>query len=344
MVTLVTGATGLLGNNVVRSLLDRGMPVRVLARENSDARPFAGLQVEMARGDMRDRDAVGRAVEGVSCVIHAAGYVHIGWRGLEQARSINVEGTRHLAEAARAANAKFVHVSSLDALGTCQRGRANDEETPLVGGVPCPYVLTKREGEQVILDLVAGGLDARIVNPGYMIGPYDWKPSSGRMLLQVARGWGLFAPLGGKLLLRRTRRRRRHSRRGRSWLPGPAIYPGWALAQLLSGLANFCPGHRRHAADVSRGADSANRCRPSGRHADDAHRPRARCQFGRHGDRGSKAQLHQRGPNKNWAISPAPCWSRPPMPGAGSARTATSERTCCLLLLECPRQGQAAAR
>jgi dihydroflavonol-4-reductase len=196
MVTLVTGATGLLGNNVVRSLLDRGMPVRVLTRDNSDERPFAGLQVQVARGDMRDRDAVSRAVEGVSCVIHAAGYVHIGWRGLEQARSINVEGTRHIAEAARAAKAKFVHVSSLDALGTCQRGRANDEETPLVGGVPCPYVLTKREGEQVILDLVAAGLDARIVNPGYMIGPYDWKPSSGRMLLQVAKGWGLFAPLG----------------------------------------------------------------------------------------------------------------------------------------------------
>jgi len=196
MVTLVTGATGLLGNNVLRTLLDAGTEVRVLARENSDARPFAGLKVQVARGDMRDRDAVARAVEGVSCVIHAAGYVHIGWRGMAQAREINVEGTRSLAEAARATGAKFVHVSSLDALGTSAPGRPNDEETPQVGGVPCPYVLTKREGEQVILNLVAEGLDARIVSPGYMIGPYDWKPSSGRMLLQVARGWGLFAPLG----------------------------------------------------------------------------------------------------------------------------------------------------
>lgn len=196
MVTLVTGATGLLGNNVVRNLLEAGTTVRVLARDNSDARPFAGLEIQMARGDMRDRDAVSRAVKGVSCVIHAAGYVHIGWRGLEQAREINVEGTRHIAEAARAVGAKFVHVSSLDALGPSEPGGPNDEETPRVGGVLCPYVVTKREGEQVILDLVAGGLDARIVNPGYMIGPYDWKPSSGRMLLQVARGWALFAPLG----------------------------------------------------------------------------------------------------------------------------------------------------
>lgn len=196
MVTLVTGATGFLGNNIVRNLLAQGTAVRVLARDNSDARPFAGLEIQMARGDMRDRDAVARAVEGVSCVIHAAGYVHIGWRGLAQAREINVEGTRHIAEAARRAGAKFVHVSSLDALGTTERDQPGNEESPRIGGVPCPYVITKREGEQVVLDLVAAGLDARIVNPGFMIGPYDWKPSSGRMLLQVARGWGLFAPLG----------------------------------------------------------------------------------------------------------------------------------------------------
>ncbi len=48
----------------------------------------------------------------------------------------------------------------------------------------------------MILEWVGRGLDATIVNPGFMIGPYDWKPSSGRMLLQVAKGWGLFAPLG----------------------------------------------------------------------------------------------------------------------------------------------------
>jgi dihydroflavonol-4-reductase len=62
--------------------------------------------------------------------------------------------------------------------------------------VLCPYVITKRRAEAVVLDSVGQGLWAVIVNPGYMIGPYDWKPSSGRMLLDVARGWGLFAPMG----------------------------------------------------------------------------------------------------------------------------------------------------
>lgn len=199
MVTLVTGATGLVGNNVVRRLLDNGQPVRVLARSGADARPLAGLDVEIARGDVRDRQAVAAAMQGVAHVVHAAGHVHIGWRDSEAARAINVEGTRHVAEGALAAGARMVHVSSIDALGVLGRGEVGDENTAPRGGVLCPYVVTKRESEVVLLDAVSRGLHASIVNPGYMIGPYDWKPSSGRMLLQVARGWGLWAPLGANV-------------------------------------------------------------------------------------------------------------------------------------------------
>ena len=196
MVTLVTGATGLVGNNVVRCLLAEGHAVRVLARQGADAPPLAGLDIEIARGDVRDRTAVNEAMRGAACVVHAAGDVRIGWTALETARAINVEGTRNVAEAARDACARLVHVSSIDALGTAGARQVADENTPGGGGVLCPYVVTKREAEQVVLDLVGQGLNASIVNPGFMIGPYDWKPSSGRMLLQVARGWGLFAPLG----------------------------------------------------------------------------------------------------------------------------------------------------
>ncbi len=196
MTTLVTGATGLVGNNVVRTLLDRGRAVRVLARENADPRPLLGLDVEIARGDVRDPLAVQQAVRGASAVVHAAAYVHIGWQGMATARAINVEGTRHIAEAARRQGARMVHVSSIDALGVATRKQSAHEDTPATGGVLCPYVVTKREAEAEVLAQVEQGLHASIVNPGFMIGPYDWKPSSGRMLLQVARGWGLFAPLG----------------------------------------------------------------------------------------------------------------------------------------------------
>jgi dihydroflavonol-4-reductase len=196
MTTLVTGATGLIGNNVVRCLLEKGIGVRVLARTTADPRPLAGLQIDVVHGDVRDLTSVAAAIRGATSVVHAAAHVHIGWTGQREAREINVEGTRNVAQAALDAGVRMLHVSSLDALGTVTRQRPGDEETPPVGGVLCPYVVSKRDSEQVVLDFVARGLHASIVNPGFVIGPYDWKPSSGRMLLQVARGWGLFAPTG----------------------------------------------------------------------------------------------------------------------------------------------------
>lgn len=197
MATLVTGSTGLLGNNLVRLLLERGESVRALQRVDSDPRPLAGLDVEVAPGDVRDRAAVARACQGVSCVLHAAARVHIGWTGLDLQRSINVEGTRNVADAALDVGARFVHVSSVDTLGWGSIEAPGTEDSPALRSVPCPYVVTKREAEHVVLGLVARGLDGVIVNPAYMLGPWDWKPSSGRLLLEVARGRGLFAPPGG---------------------------------------------------------------------------------------------------------------------------------------------------
>jgi dihydroflavonol-4-reductase len=193
---LVTGATGLVGNNVVRLLLDRENSVRVLVRDGSDPRPLDGLNVDTLHGDIRDTAAICSACEGVSTVIHCAAHVHIGWTDLELQREINVHGTVQVADAARQAGARLIHVSSVDALGLGTRDHPADEETPLTRSVPCPYVITKREAESEVLQRVAEGLDAVIVNPGYMLGPWDWKPSSGRMLLGVARGGTFISPRG----------------------------------------------------------------------------------------------------------------------------------------------------
>ena len=188
---LVTGSTGLLGNNIVRQLLAEGESVRVLARKGSDERPLKDLDVEVAPGDVRDEAAVREACQGVDVVVHSAGLVHIGWSQEAEQRQINVEGTRHVAAKARELGARLVHVSSVNALGLGRRDAPADEEIYLPGIVDCPYVVTKREAEKVVQEEVSRGLQATIVNPGFMLGPWDWKPSSGRMLLEVAK----FAPL-----------------------------------------------------------------------------------------------------------------------------------------------------
>ncbi len=197
MITLVTGATGLVGNNVVRLLLDRGYAVRVFGRNGSGAKALDGLDVERSTGDLCDSESLRRACQGVNRVIHAAARVHIGWSGLEEQRAVNVEGTRNVAMAAREAGARLVHVSTVDTVGRGSRACPAHEETPLGQHVDCPYVVTKREAENVVLNLVSDGLDAVVVNPAFMLGPWDWKPSSGRMLLAVGRGRGLVAPPGG---------------------------------------------------------------------------------------------------------------------------------------------------
>lgn len=195
---LVTGGTGLVGNNVIRMLTAQGRRVRTLVRGRSRDREFDGVAVDRTNGDVTDGEAVQRAVTGCRVVIHSAAMVHVGWRRLAEMRRVNVEGTRLVAEAARREGARLVHVSSVNALGLTGDHTPADEETPFGNTVECPYVVTKREAEQVVLDEVDRGLDAVILNPVFMLGPWDWKPSSGRMLLEVAAGKGLLAPPGSQ--------------------------------------------------------------------------------------------------------------------------------------------------
>jgi dihydroflavonol-4-reductase len=192
---LVTGATGLVGNNVVRKLLAAGHSVRVLTRPGGDPRPLAGLPVEIIPGDIRDRAAVELACDGVDIVIHAAGHVAIGWTEGALHRDINVQGTRHVAETARRAGARLVHVSSVNALGLGSLDAPADEEHALPGIVPVPYVVTKRAADELVREEVERGLWGVIVHPGTMFGPWDWRPSSGKMLLEVTR-FCWWAPVG----------------------------------------------------------------------------------------------------------------------------------------------------
>ena len=91
----------------------------------------------------------------------------------------------------------MVHVSTVDTLAPGAPDRPVDEDTPLAEKTPCSYVVSKREAEEAVLEEIEHGLDAVIVNPGFMLGPWDWKPSSGRMLLEVARFFTPLAPPGG---------------------------------------------------------------------------------------------------------------------------------------------------
>ena len=197
MTILVTGATGLLGNNITRMLLRQQHRVRVLARKSASEKPLENLPVDRCYGDVTDAQAVQQACENVRAVIHCAGAVYIGWKGMEQAQSVNVSGTENIAAACQASDLRLIYVSSVNALGVPEKGEVITETSPVGAYIPCPYVTTKMAAEQLIQERATQGLNVTTVNPGFMLGPWDWKPSSGHMILEVTRKFTPMAPAGG---------------------------------------------------------------------------------------------------------------------------------------------------
>ena len=196
----LTGGTGLLGNCVVRELCKREMPVRVLCRKGTSQEAFEGLPVEIILGDLADKQTIHRAVEGCSAVVHSAAYIHIGWQNLEKSRQVNVQGTETIIQACLANSAKMVHISTVDTLPAANNIENLIDESGQ-GGVaktPCSYVVSKSEAEAAVRKAFAEtGLQGHILHPGFMLAPYDWKPSSGRMMLEVNKSPIVAAPPGG---------------------------------------------------------------------------------------------------------------------------------------------------
>lgn len=183
----VTGASGHAGASLVRALLARGDRVRVLLR--ADDRAVRGLDVESVEGDLLAPRTLAPLVAGAELVFHLAARVSISGGRCEELERVNVLGVRHVAEAALAAGVRrLVHFSSIHALDSRPADRPVDEARPFVGAGAPPYDRSKAAGEREIRAAAARGLDAVIVQPTAIVGPFDFKPShAGRLIVALAR-------------------------------------------------------------------------------------------------------------------------------------------------------------
>jgi len=172
--TLIIGGTGFIGSHITRLLVERGDEVRVTVRADSRLDALAGLPVEQARADVRDRQSIRRALGGVDRVFHAAGTTNLGLPR-EQAFALNFEGTRIvLEEALRAGVQRVVYTSSVAAVGPAPKGSTADETNVWdAGRYGIAYVDSKHEAEVMALRLVVRGLPLVIVNPTYALGAGD---------------------------------------------------------------------------------------------------------------------------------------------------------------------------
>ncbi len=197
---LVTGATGLLGSNVVAELVSRGFHVRVLLRKSSNTIALAGLAYEAFYGDITDADAVIEAAKGCDVIIHSAANTSQWGSDMSAHNTVNILGTQHVVNAAKRWNAeRLIHVSTANTLqpGTmAQPGNENGAFS--YGDQATAYIATKREAEELVRCAAQQGVPAVIVNPTFMIGARDAKPSSGKLLMHYLRNPLLVCPPGGK--------------------------------------------------------------------------------------------------------------------------------------------------
>ena len=194
---LITGANGLLGNNIARLAQKRGLSLASICRSDGANRAFGGLDIEVFPVNLVDRKRLATVFENqFDVVIHCAASIHIGWKFVEQGMQVNRDGTQYLLEEAGKRGIKFIHVSTVNTLPVGTKDLIVDEETKGGGQILCNYIVTKMAAERLAVEAAAAGQDVIIVHPGFMVGPWDWKPSSGRML-QALQGFAPVSPSGG---------------------------------------------------------------------------------------------------------------------------------------------------
>jgi dihydroflavonol-4-reductase len=196
----ITGASGLLGSNLAAELLAGGHHVVATRRAATNLAHLDDLKIEWREADLADAAALQRAFADVEAVFHCAAAVSVRKEISAEMRATNVDGTRHVIEAVTAAKVRrLIHTSSIVAIGLSPDGTPCDEATTWNYddyGLSNAYAITKHEAELAVMAAVARAaqpIDAVVVNPTYMFGPRDVRPSSGKLLLDIARrklpGW-----------------------------------------------------------------------------------------------------------------------------------------------------------
>jgi dihydroflavonol-4-reductase len=198
----VTGATGKIGNAVARQLAERGDEVVALVRNPAKAREVLPAGIELARGDVGDRESVRRAVEGADGVFNCMGLFEQWFSDPGIFERVNAEGARNVIAAARDVGVKrAVHTSTFDVFHAEQGGTVHEDR---VADYPkdTAYERSKQHAEELVLAESERGIEVVIANPSTVYGPGPWQGTGlDGALRDVIRGRLPAAPPGGMTLV-----------------------------------------------------------------------------------------------------------------------------------------------
>ena len=188
---LVTGATGHIGNVLVRKLLERGENVRALILPGESRESISGLRVEAFEGDILNMDSVFESMRGIKGIFHLAGVISIMPGPNPFVRKVNVEGTKNILRAAAEKRIKLIYTSSIHAIQRVEEGMI-DESVPYDMNNPYgAYDRSKAEATLEVLNAARSGLEAVVACPTGVIGPYDFR---GSMMGAVIHGAAVAKP------------------------------------------------------------------------------------------------------------------------------------------------------
>jgi dihydroflavonol-4-reductase len=198
MKCLVTGATGFLGTVLVKKLYDAGYDVTSLVLHGDDT-GFVSQYSDVHYADVCDAGALEREAIGFDVVIHLAGIIDISTRNRKFIRNVNVGGTRNVANLCRRHGMKMIYCSSVHALPCLPDHQSMMEITSFdPKKVKDTYSKTKAEATKLVLDMIEHGLDAVVVFPSGIIGPYERKTSNiGQLIIDFLCG-DLWAYIDGQ--------------------------------------------------------------------------------------------------------------------------------------------------
>lgn len=184
----ITGASGLLGGNLAAELAAARHTVVATKRGATKLGHLDDVPIEWRDADLGSVDKLASAFAGCEAVFHCAAAVSVERVVTNEMRDTNVGGTERVIEACKRAGVKrLVHTSSVVAIGLTTNGQPSDETAEWNfdrEGLLDAYAITKHEAEVVVQ---RASIDAVIVNPTYMIGPRDARPSSGKLVIKIAK-------------------------------------------------------------------------------------------------------------------------------------------------------------
>ncbi len=193
----VTGGTGFVGANLVKHLTDSGWAVTALHRKSSDLSVLGRFPATLVGGDLTDPQSLLAAMpQGVDAVFHVASDLNFQAAGNDAQTQVNVDGTRHLVDAALARGAgRFVYTSTLATYGV--HDTVVTEATPQTAGSSAlNYARSKLAAEEVVREAQGRGLESCIINSGGILGPFD-RTTWGLFFFLVRDGLMPYAPDAG---------------------------------------------------------------------------------------------------------------------------------------------------